>query len=96
MAVASRLQIRTNDEVFQRPHVKSRRERTLEVGPKRVEKVKQALRELQQLGNPQNHDIRPSEVDKIEEQLTAEIEALMYVLRNPGKQAPAPGIFERD
>lgn len=93
MVAPSRLRIEA-PEVFTR--TKSRRERTLELGPRRVEEAKKAIRALRQLANPQNHELRGSEPDKIVSTLQEEIDALAFELANPGKLAPAPGIFEKD
>ena len=96
MAATSRLRIETNDTTFKRPHIKSPRERTLELGPRRLEEAKKAIRALRQLANPQNHELRGREPDKLVASLREEVDALEYELANPGKIAPALGIFERD
>ena len=94
MTASRRLSIADTAQVFKT--TKTRRERTLELGPQRVEKAARAIRDIRQLGNPQNHDLHRDEAVRIVAKLKDELEALEYELMNPGKTAPAPGIFDAE
>ncbi len=78
-------------QVFQ--SVKSRRQRTKEMLPKRLDTAIKSLRALQTFANTTHHDLKPAEQKRVTEIILHEVEAFEAAFGSkPGKLVPR--IFE--
>lgn len=94
MAATRKLQMHPGTTVFK--PAKSRRDRTLELGPARLAKAEAAIRSLEQLANPQTHELRGDEPKKLVAKLQERVDALRYAFEHPGKPATTAGVFQTD
>ncbi len=94
MAASRKLQMHPGTTVFK--PTKGRRERTLELGPARLAKAEAAIRALEQLANPQTHEVRGDEPKKLVARLRERVDALEFAFANPGKPVATAGVFQTD
>lgn len=89
-----KLTVHDNATVFARTQVKTRRDRTLSIGPARLASAQKAIRLLTQLGNPQTHDLRGEEPKRLVATLREEVDALEYALEHGGSTPAPSGVFD--
>jgi hypothetical protein len=96
MPPTRKLTVHTSGDVFKRQELKSRRDRTLSLGPARLAAAQKAIRLLTQLANPQTHELRGEEPARLVTTLREEVNALEYALKNGGKASAPAGVFDTE